>query len=166
MFIPFSSNIVFIDTEFSDLNPYTGELLSIALIKPSGEELYIELEYDGPVSDWVKEHVLPIMRQEKVNRDEAKKLIREFLGDSKPNLLGFICQYDDVFLSKLFLNEEKPYYYVTLDLASMFFAHDKPPEHLYGIAKEMGLDATEYKEHNALDDTRLIRDIYQKLIAV
>ncbi len=42
----FSENIIFFDTEFSSLNPYEGEILSIGLVKPNGEELYLELEYD------------------------------------------------------------------------------------------------------------------------
>jgi len=51
-------NIVFLDTEFTDLDPYKGEILSIGMVKLSGEELYIELEYKGESSDWVKKHIL------------------------------------------------------------------------------------------------------------
>jgi hypothetical protein len=37
---PFEAeNILFIDTEFSDLDPYIGEILSIGMVKLSGEEL-------------------------------------------------------------------------------------------------------------------------------
>src|SRR4030066_1628453 len=45
---PFSDNIVFLDTEFSSLDPYKGEILSIGLVKMNGDGLYLELEYTGP----------------------------------------------------------------------------------------------------------------------
>jgi hypothetical protein len=38
---PYSDNIVFVDTEFSGLEHYLGELISIGLVKPGGEELYL-----------------------------------------------------------------------------------------------------------------------------
>ena len=40
---PFSNNVIFYDAEFSNVDPYTGELLSIGMVKVSGEELYLEL---------------------------------------------------------------------------------------------------------------------------
>jgi len=34
--------------------------MSIGLVKPNGEELYLELEYDeSTIHPWVDEHVLP-----------------------------------------------------------------------------------------------------------
>ena len=53
-FKPYSKNIIFLDTEFSSLDSNKGEILSIGLVKLDGKELYLELEYDSPVSDWVK----------------------------------------------------------------------------------------------------------------
>jgi hypothetical protein len=48
MLEPFEKkNIVFIDTEFSDLDPYKGEVLSIGAIKLTGEEFYIEIENEA-----------------------------------------------------------------------------------------------------------------------
>ena len=44
---PYSGNIVFLDTEFSTLDPYNGEILSIGLVKMNGEELYVELKHRG-----------------------------------------------------------------------------------------------------------------------
>jgi DNA polymerase III epsilon subunit-like protein len=44
-------NIVFIDTEFTDLDPYKGELLSVGIVKLSGEELYIEFEQNSESSE-------------------------------------------------------------------------------------------------------------------
>ncbi len=161
MFKPFSENIVFIDTEFTDLNPYNGELISVGMIKPTGEELYIELEYDGKVSDWVKENVLPKLDGKKMSREEAKKAIRDFLGTNMPYLFGFINQYDDVYLSKLFLNEEKPYNYMPLDLATLLFFHEINPQEV--VEKTLGIDLSPFREHHALDDAKWVREVYEKL---
>lgn len=65
---PFSDNVIFVDTEFSSLNPYKGEVLSIGLVKINGEELYLELEYQGEVDDWPKQNILPTLKSPKVNR--------------------------------------------------------------------------------------------------
>src|SRR5277367_3332583 len=105
---PFTDNIIFLDTEFSSLDPYEGEILSIGLIKPSGEAFYIELEYDGPVSDWVKEHILPTLKGPKFSREEAKRKIKEFIGDSKPYMVAYVNQFDDVYFHKLFQGDELP----------------------------------------------------------
>lgn len=161
---PFSDNIVFVDTEFSDLDPYVGEILSIALIKMDGRELYLELEHDGPCSAWVEENILPTLTAPKVSRAEARAQIRTFLGEAEPYLLGFVNQYDDVYLSKLFLGEEKPYHWLPLDLASMLFLHSLDPN--ADFSQELGLDSTKYHEHYALDDARWVRDAYLKLVAI
>lgn len=158
----FSNNIVFVDTEFSDLNPYVGEILSIALVKMDGSELYLELEYDGACSAWVKEHILPTLTEKKVTRDVAKAKIRDFLGNASPYLLGFVNQYDDVYLSKLFVDDEKPYNWLPLDLASMLFMRGLDPQ--AEISPKLGLDSSKYREHHALDDARWIRDAYCALV--
>ena len=45
-----SDIVIFFDGEFTTLDPTTGRLLSLALVKPSGEYLYLELEIgDAPV---------------------------------------------------------------------------------------------------------------------
>ena len=36
----FFDNIIFFDTEFSNIDSEIGELMSIGLVKPNGEELY------------------------------------------------------------------------------------------------------------------------------
>lgn len=172
MFKPLSENIIFFDTEFSDLDPYKGELLSIGMIKPNGEELYVELRHDGDVSDWVKDNVLPMLTEIKISREEAKKAIRGFLGESMPYLFGFINQYDDVYMSKLFLNDGKPYNYMPLDLATLLFFYGINPlaELKQGIdpssevEKMLGLDLSHYRNHHALDDAKWVRDVYSNLL--
>lgn len=93
---PFSKNIIFIDTEFSTLDPYKGEILSIGIVKLNGEELYLELEYDGEVSEWVEKNILPNLNGHKVSREGARKQIKEFVGDNKPYAVAFINQIENI----------------------------------------------------------------------
>jgi len=154
---PFTDNIIFLDTEFSSLNPYEGEILSIGLVRLNGEEFYIELEYDGPVSDWVKENILPTLKAPKVSRAEAKSKIKEFIGDSAPYMVAYINQFDDVYFHKLFQGDTLPYYWLPIDFASIMFAAGMNPETLL-----IGYDGGKYIEHHALDDAKLLRDCYIK----
>ena len=56
-------NLIFIDTEFSDLNPEKGQILSIGIVKLNGEELYMELKHEGASSEWVQKHILPQLNE-------------------------------------------------------------------------------------------------------
>lgn len=173
---PFSDNLVFWDTEFSTLDPYKGEIISIGMVKMSGEELYIELEYDGECSQFVKDNVLPHMICEKVSRESAKQKVAEFLGDSRPFLISYINVYDAVYLLKLFnpggeSTKESPFHWIFLDFASVLFAIRRDPEVFAservggGLAKELGIDLSKYRGHHALDDAKLLREIYLNMTA-
>jgi hypothetical protein len=70
---PFSDNVIFVDTEFSSLDPYKGEILSVGLVKLRGEELYLELECDGEIDEWPKKNILPTLKQKKYSKAEARK---------------------------------------------------------------------------------------------
>ncbi len=85
---PYSDNVIFVDVEFSGLEFYLGELISIGLVKLSGEELYLELEYSGPVNEFVAREVLPKLKGPKVPASEALAGIREFVGDGKPYMVS------------------------------------------------------------------------------
>ena len=87
-FKPYSDNIIFLDTEFSSLDPYKGEILSIGLVKLSGEELYLELEHNGPVDLWVAENIIPDLKGQKISRKEALKKIKKFIGNQKPYIVA------------------------------------------------------------------------------
>ena len=94
---PFSDNIVFFDTEFSSLDPYKGEILSIGLVKFNGEELYLELEYKGEVSDWVKENILKELSGPKASRKEASQKITDFIGKGKPYAVSYVNSFDMIY---------------------------------------------------------------------
>ncbi len=48
----------FLDTEFNGVG---GALLSLALVPDDGEELYLTLQTDDPIVEWVERHVIPYL---------------------------------------------------------------------------------------------------------
>ena len=91
------------------MDPYKGEVLSIGLVKLSGEELYLELEYEGQVSSWVKKNIIPTLKDKKVSRKKAiskiKKLKQSRLFNSlhrNASVFGFII-YAGVIASGIIL---------------------------------------------------------------
>lgn len=168
MNIPTNDNIVFIDTEFTDLDPLTGELLSVALIKPNGEELYIELPYTADPHPWVKEHVLPFLSGQTTTKEDAVTKIRKFIGDSKPHLMAYIVQLDAVYWYDLFGSAQShPAHKHPIDFASILFAHGfssdaySDPDFLKSINVDMEKKG---RGHHALDDCRFLREVYYKFL--
>lgn len=164
-------NIIFIDTEFSDLDPYKGEILSVGIVKLSGEELYLELEFTGESSEWVTEHILPTLKEPKVSREDADARIREFLGDSLPFAVGFVDNYDVIYLTKIFGHGKLPFKWVTIDFASILFAIGVNPVKFQldssgarSFYKKLGIQMKNYRQHHALDDAKLLRDVWMKVV--
>ncbi len=171
-FTPAEQNIVFYDGEFTSLNPYTGELFSVGMIKPSGEELYVEIEPKGKLSKWDQEHVVPYLLGTYISREEAKYAITDFLGKDQPHLVCFVPQYDMVFLHKLFnvgdhSQDDLPYHWMPIDFASILFSLGVNPRHYSDsnmtFFDTLGIDLGVYKKHNALDDARLLKTTYERL---
>ena len=93
----FSKNVIFFDTEFSSLDINKGEILSLGLVKLNGQELYLELDYEGEVDEWPKKNILPHLNKEKVSRDVAIKMIKQFIGNKKPYVVAYVNQFDMVY---------------------------------------------------------------------
>lgn len=173
-FVPFTKNIIFYDAEFSSFDPYVGELLSVGFVKMSGEELYLEVEHSGECSDWITENLLPALTAPKVSRSEAVVRITEFVGESKPYLLSYINDFDVVYLRKLLRNGQTsfdfaPFHWLPLDMASIFVGLGLSPEDYmkdeYQYIKNLlGIETKSSHTHNALDDARLLRKVYLRLI--
>ena len=66
---------LYLDTEF---NEYQGELISMALVDPSGHEFYEVLDCAHPKS-WVAEHVMPFLQKDPVSRGDFQALLAYFL---------------------------------------------------------------------------------------
>jgi len=169
---PFSDNIIFFDTEFSSLDPNKGEILSIGLVKLNGEELYLELRYQGEVDDWVKKNILPTLKERKISRKEAVKRVKQFVGNKKPYIVGYINQDDVMYWQKLYRSvgvKRNPFHLVAIDFASILFMLGIDPESYYfgdenNFYEKIGIDHTKYKKHHALDDAKLLREVYLKFL--
>lgn len=168
-----TNNVIFWDTEFSSLDPYKGELLSIGMVKPTGEELYLEVEFDGQADPWVKENVLPLLSGKKISRKEALKQITAFLGDSRPHLVAYVNHFDVVYLYKLLgaktTTKEYPFHWIHFDFATMLAMLGKDPEamthkNIEQFARDLGLTVEKKATHHALDDARLLKRIYEVLV--
>jgi DNA polymerase III epsilon subunit-like protein len=172
MLEPFEKeNIVFIDTEFTDLDPYKGEILSIGAVKLNGDEFYVEIENTSEVSDWVSKHIIPSLKDKKQARETAAEKLQNFLGDSMPFAVGFVDNYDVIYLTKLFGAGNLPFRWMTIDFASILFAIGVNPVKYQldssgarSFYKKLGIDMKKYRNHHALDDARLLREVWLKLV--
>ncbi|MES2119905.1 MAG: hypothetical protein V4513_04945 [Pseudomonadota bacterium] len=83
----------FLDTEY---NGWGGALLSLALVPDEGEELYLTLDWDGPLEAWVERHVAPYLDMvpeqlvsPRMSRADAARLIGHYLaGDPEPLIVA------------------------------------------------------------------------------
>lgn len=168
-FKPFTNNIIFFDTEFSSLDPYKGEILSVGMITLDGKELYLELEYNGGFDTWVKKNIVPTLKGKKISREEAVKQITKFVGKKKPYLMSYVNQYDIIYMYKLFGKEKKPFFWLPLDFASILYGLSINPEGYYPKDKDnffkiINVDKKKFNHsHNAIEDARLLREVYLKM---
>lgn len=165
MLKPTSDNIVFFDAEFSSLDPYKGELLSIGLVKPSGEQLYVEIEHAGDIDPWVEKNVVPYFEGNPVSRQEAVARVVAFLGGKKPYMVANVNQFDAIYWYKMAGLKENPFFWLPIDFASMMFALGLDP--MWKLNSDFlaryDIDKKLYRAHHALDDARLLRDVYMKM---
>ena len=83
----------FLDTEY---NGWGGALLSLALVPDDGEELYLTLDWQGELEDWVERHVVPYLDtvpdglvSPRMSRADAARMIAHFLaGDCAPLIVA------------------------------------------------------------------------------
>lgn len=161
------------DGEFAKLKPDGIDLLSIGLVKPTGEELYLEIEFDGEIDPWVKKNVFPYLTGNKVSKQEAVKLIKKFVGDKKLYLIAYVNQFDWMGICGLFdvKNTDDiaklPFFWVPIDFSSMLFERGiEPGIPPTKIAKKYNIDISDINEHNALDDAKLLKRLYDKIIKI
>jgi DNA polymerase III epsilon subunit-like protein len=117
----------------------------------------------------VKENVLPLLTNQKVSREEVRRQMREFIGDTKPFALAYVDQYDAIYTRKLFAEEDLPFHWISLDFAPMLFLMGISPEifdkhHKEAFLKEWGFADDAYRNHHALDDARLLRTVYLEFL--
>ena len=167
---PFSHDVVFFDAEFTGHDIVRDQLMSIGMVSLDGkQEMYFELEYDMlHVTPWVRENVEPKLTGEKISHAEACARIRHFCGGHEPHLVATVNHYDMAFWHKLFNGEKEPIHSIPIDFASMLFAVGlTPAREIDGEKKkfyaQFGIDLDRFALHNALDDARLMRELYIRL---
>jgi hypothetical protein len=167
---PYSNNIIFFDTEFSSFNLEQGKILSLGFIKFNGEELYLELEFKGKADKWPEDNILPNLLQDKITREEAIKAIKDFIGNSKPYIVGYINQFDMAYFYSFFGLDDfnSKFNWIPIDFASILFNLGINPEILVERKEEffnsIEIDTSKYAQHHALEDARILRDTYLKLL--
>jgi hypothetical protein len=67
---------LYLDTEF---NEFGGDLISLALVSPFGDEWYEALPVRYKLTDWVEENVLPKLGKPTISRSEFILSLHEFL---------------------------------------------------------------------------------------
>ncbi len=168
MIKPYTKNVIFFDTEFSSLDLRKGEILSLAFVKLSGEELYLELEFSGEIDEWPKSNILPNLTKAKVSKEQAVKQIEQFIGNDKPYVVAYVNQFDMAYFYKLFGldNFNDRFNWIPIDYASILFSLGINPDVLVDRKKDffdkIQIDLLKYTQHNALDDARLLREVYLK----
>jgi DNA polymerase III epsilon subunit-like protein len=167
---PFSHDVVFFDAEFTGHDIVHDRLMSVGMVSLDGErEMYFELVYDKDhVSEWVRENVEPHLTEKKISYEEARNRIRHFCGGHEPHLVATVNHYDMAFWHKLFEGEKEPIHSIPIDFASMLFAVGlTPAREIEGEKKkfyaQFGIDLDCFVMHNALDDARLMRELYVRL---
>ncbi|HKX91051.1 MAG TPA: hypothetical protein VJM15_01300 [Sphingomicrobium sp.] len=83
----------FLDTEY---NGWGGALLSLALVPDDGEELYLTLDWNGALEEWVERNVVPYLDSvpeplvsPRLSREDAARTIAHYLsGDPDPVIVA------------------------------------------------------------------------------
>ena len=140
----------FLDTEY---NGWGGALLSLALVPDHGEELYLTLDRDCVLEEWVERHVVPYLDtvpeplvSPRLSRADAARAISHYLaGDSDPLIVADwpedIAQFNMLLLTGSGTMVEVP---------SLSFKFVE----LSGFSTA----ANSRVPHNALHDARALRD--------
>ncbi|EPJ5971189.1 TPA: hypothetical protein ACNIGT_005084 [Pseudomonas aeruginosa] len=145
---------VYLDTEFTTLNRYRAQLISLALVVPGGPELYIELTDTWSAEDcspFVIDTVLPLL-------DRA--LYGRTTGQARAELLAFLQALGPVEVITDAPNHDWPLLLWLAGLAGLPVNVQPEPGHL-----PIDLNATysgDEPPHHALQDARLLAALAEK----
>jgi hypothetical protein len=183
---------IFFDTEFTGLHQKTT-LISIGLISEDGKTFYGEfIDYDkSQIDDWLQKNVInnlylenkpqqiidsPLIRKEKRlldnvkwrgTSDEIKKYLELWLSQfEKIEIWSDCLSYDWVLFNDLIADYSSGYpqlpkniNYIPFDICTLFKIKGIDPD----INRE-NFANIETKKHNALEDAKVIKLCYEKLI--
>jgi len=161
--------LIFMDGEFTKLTTKGVKFLSIALIADNGKELYVEIKQDiDNIDSWVAENVMPLMQGNQITEEEAKQKIVDFIkdnyGEEKPVLVADVNQFDWNGICELFGVWNIPFFYIPIDFGTILFTKgiDIDIDRME-LAKELGVNIQGFKQHNALTDTKILKECWNKL---
>lgn len=167
---------LFLDTEFTGLHQNTS-LISFALVSEEGHEFYAEiLDYDKSQLDaWLLKNVVnELYLTPGFNYDGKRTFVKALRSDVTRELLAWLNNFDEievwsdclaydwVLFNELFGGgRQKPnnVYYIPFDICTLFKLKGIDPD----ISRVEFTDS-DPSGHNALDDARLIRACYVKLM--
>jgi 3'-5' exoribonuclease-like protein len=181
---------IFFDLEFTGLHQKTT-LVSLGCISEDGREFYAEAtDYDrSQVSPWIRENVIEnlIFKSDKVtdkpiynnindgklitiysDREHIAGLFREWISQFGPvEFWGDCLAYDWVVFCELFevINEDtaerlpRNIFYIPFDICTLMKVKGIDPD----ISREI-FSGRNLSRHNALDDARIIRACYERLV--
>jgi len=177
---------LFYDSEFTGLSA-DSSLISIGLITPEGRGFYAEFtDYNAAqCDDWIRENVLhhcrwlsqvdlpaPFVRQQGEvthvlgGRLQVRDALTEWLKQfEKAEVWADCLAYDWVLLCELFggaLHLPSQLFYMPMDLATLFKIKGIDPDCDRLVFSEL----EQVQQHNALDDARMARACYNKLIVL
>jgi hypothetical protein len=179
---------IFFDLEFTGLHQQTT-LVSLGCVSQDGKQFYAEAtDYDrSQVSPWIKENVISNLFLARDLGDlghssktisglsflgpryEIAQAFREWIAGFGPvEFWGDCLAYDWVLFCELFevVNEDtaerlpRNIFYIPFDICTLFKVKGIDPD----ISREAFSGINTLSKHNALDDARIIKACYEKLI--
>ena len=171
---------IFIDTEFHEYKKNgidTIELISLALVKETGEQLYL-ISKDFNLknawsNEWLRDNViktLPIdnsdcstlkaakkyIDKEGVTREKMKEIILQFVGNCEPEFWGYYASYDWVVFCWIFgrmIELPNNFPMLPMDLKQIM--------HLTSLSSDKIKEAVpQVNCHNALADANWNKDVW------
>lgn len=146
----------FFDTEFIE-DGKTIDLISIGVVAEDGREYYAEAsECDlSNASQWVKDNVFPTLTGTLTFRRDIALGLASFCGND-PEFWAYFASYDWVVLCQLFgTMMQLP---TGWPMAVMDIRQEAKRLNLPKFPKQIG------GQHNALEDARWVRDMYDKYL--
>ena len=152
----------FLDTEFIESGPYYSiAMLSIGIVSEDGRELYeISQEADrGRANAWVQENVIPHLGDKPPQSLVViAHIVRQFVGDEKPEFWGYYADYDWVVFCQMFG--------LMVDLPKGWPMYCRDIKQLCDSLGNPKLPKQSSSEHNALNDARWNKQAYEFLQSI
>ncbi len=160
--------MIFFASEFTELATNKVKFLSMAFVTEMGKELHIKIKQPSKAIDpWTEEHVLPFLKGEAVTEEEAIEIITDFIeeeyGENQPVLVADDIQSNWEGIQNLFGAYHTPFCMqiglrTILAINSIDIYIDR-----IELAKELGINVSNFKKHNTLEDARVSKSIFCKL---